>query len=403
CAGIAGEALTRRLAEPGRAEPGRAEEPGTPPGLPCAERPLRAGGEALGRARARLEAADAACFEVRSETRRLRRRRDAATRELYREMGRVRRAVKAAVGAERLREYLPKGDTQREPWHLLTQAGHVLELLADSPQPLDVRGENGARVCGPELVERLRSLVARSEAALRAVAAARRREEAALVVKQRATAAFDRSLKATAHRLEAALDAGGLFSLADAVRPWTGRRGRPPKQKPVDLYPDLVARAMADLPVWEAAPATPKVAVSTLAGEVLTPKEKPSAAPTAEESPIVRLAPSPPHDAPRIERFRRRQRTTGRRSAVTSRRRRSFDSRCPSREKSNDACAGRWPGVGKIEKRVRGPEPGAGKIEHRLRGWPSAREEFVNAFRGLRPGAGNRLVARIYEGLRARV
>ncbi|MCP3956972.1 MAG: hypothetical protein GY719_03885, partial [bacterium] len=84
--------------------------------------------------------------------------------------------------------------------------------------------------------------------------------------RQRATAAFDRSLKATAHRLEAVLDAGGLFSLADAVRPWTGRRGRPPKEKPVDLYPDLVARAMADLPVWEAAPATPKVAVSTLAG-----------------------------------------------------------------------------------------------------------------------------------------
>ncbi|MCP3959084.1 MAG: hypothetical protein GY719_14635, partial [bacterium] len=112
CAGVAGEALTRRLAEPG-----------TPPGLPCVERPLRAGGEALGRARERLEAADAAGFEVRSETRRLRRLRDAATRELYREMGRVRRAVKAAVGAERLREYLPKGDTQREPWHLLTQAG----------------------------------------------------------------------------------------------------------------------------------------------------------------------------------------------------------------------------------------------------------------------------------------
>ncbi|MCP3959094.1 MAG: hypothetical protein GY719_14685, partial [bacterium] len=181
------------------------------------------------------------------------------------------------------------------------------------------------------------------------------------------------------------------------------RRGRPPKEKPVDLYPDLVARAMADLPAWEAAPATPKAAVSTLAGEALTPEEKPSAPPTAEESPIARLAPAPPHDAPRIERFRRRQRTTGRRSAVTSRRRRSFDSRCPSREKSNTAGAGRWPGVGKIEKRARGPETGATKIERRRRGWPPAREKFVKAFRGLRPGAGNRLVARIYKELRARV
>ncbi len=58
-------------------------------------------------------------------------------------------------------------------------------------------------------------------------------------------AAFDRTYKHVAGVIEARLIEVGLPTLADAVRPGVGRRGRPLKRRPKDRYPDLVERVRA--------------------------------------------------------------------------------------------------------------------------------------------------------------
>ncbi len=80
------------------------------------------------------------------------------------------------------------------------------------------------------------------------------------------------------------LDAGGLHSLAEAVRPWIGRRGRPRSEPRSDAHPDLVARVrpasaeeVADDSAIEKRPLAPTgVAPATL--QPLAAQEAPASA-----------------------------------------------------------------------------------------------------------------------------
>ena len=57
---------------------------------------------------------------------------------------------------------------------------------------------------------------------------------------------FDRAYQHSAEVIEAQLIHAGLPTLAAVVRPGVGRRGRPLKTRPVDLYPDLVEQVRAE-------------------------------------------------------------------------------------------------------------------------------------------------------------
>jgi hypothetical protein len=89
----------------------------------------------------------------------------------------------------------------------------------------------------------LRAFCAELEEALRAVSAGRREVTAARRTRQRVLAHFeDRHLRG-ARLLETLLDLAGLPTLAERVRPGVGRRGRPPRHRPEDRHPELVAAA----------------------------------------------------------------------------------------------------------------------------------------------------------------
>jgi len=115
----------------------------------------------------------------------------------------------------------------------------------ETPKPLYTGAERDAE----KVVDEVDGVQTELRQALDAVGLGRTEVVAAMLDQRQAMKDFDRISIETAHYLEAQLILFGLPTLAAAVRPGVGRRGRPLKERPVDLYPDLVDQAMSPGPL----------------------------------------------------------------------------------------------------------------------------------------------------------
>ncbi len=194
----------------------------------------------------RMLEADRALDLARAERRRRIERRDRLTKVLYREVGGLRRRIKAALGRDRGTQYLRflDGETSRDPMTLQRQAGLLDYFLSDPeiapPQPK----LRGAFIYWDRIVMPIRTLAAELDEAIMDVYSADAGVTAALADQRQAIEEFDWIYQRGCRYLEALLDLVGLPSLAELVRPGVGWRGRPRKAERKDDYPDLVARAL---------------------------------------------------------------------------------------------------------------------------------------------------------------
>ena len=203
--------------------------------------------------------ADRDLDESRARHRQARARRQRLVRRLYRLMVDVRRSVKGVLGREMGCHYfrhLTDGPTSRDPESLHLQARRVAARLADprtAPRPRrPILVNHNWLAIADDLLELSDEL----QQVLTEVAMAARGAELTLRDQRRAIADFDGLFIRGARYLEALLQLARLPTLAAQVRPGVGQRGRPPKVRPVDAYPDLLARALdvLDLETRHAAP-----------------------------------------------------------------------------------------------------------------------------------------------------
>ena len=183
----------------------------------------------------------------RAELRRERRRRDRLAQEVYRELSQIRNFFVGILGYQQGCAYLDlKGPTPRDPFVLMVWARCAAEVLADAEKSPARDYAKGGKLKTSELAERLATGCTALQQAIDAVIMAGHAEVAPLEAQRKAIAAFDKKHKQGARVFEAALDFFGLPSLAETVRPGVKRRGRPCKQRLVDVYPDLVARVLGE-------------------------------------------------------------------------------------------------------------------------------------------------------------
>ncbi len=183
--------------------------------------------------------------ELRSRQRRLRLERDQIARRAYRGLVAARKVLKGLFGYEGACDFLGlRGPTRREPRDLNYQLGEAVWWARNHEaevDPLHVGAEEEAESCVASL-ELLHADLGRS---LGDVLRGWRQTTAAMLEQRAAMAEFDETSKHVAGTLEAQLIAVGLPTLAAAVRPGVGRRGRPLKRPPVDRHPDLVEQVRA--------------------------------------------------------------------------------------------------------------------------------------------------------------
>ncbi|MCP3960093.1 MAG: hypothetical protein GY719_19785 [bacterium] len=200
--------------------------------------------EELGEA---MAARDEDLTRRRAELRRCRRRRDRLAKRVYRELSQTRKFFIGILGYREGCDYLDlKGPTPRDPVVLSSWSRRAAGVLADAEKSPARDWARGGKLKTSDLAKRLATRRTALQEAITAVAMAEQAVIAALAAQQEAIAAFDGKHKPGARVFEAVLDYFGLPSLAETVRPGVKRRGRPPKQRPVDQYPDLVARVLGE-------------------------------------------------------------------------------------------------------------------------------------------------------------
>lgn len=237
CADVIAEATRRELGATAAADPGLAEG---------SRRMFVLFGRNLLRQLRNLLAVDERYQELRARQRRYQARRDRIAKRLYRELADARRFFKGLFGYDEACEYLGlKGPTAREPWALFHQVDHAVHR-AKSQEPPEGRYFGKRKDKAKQVVAGLEALCKELDAAIDDVVRGRTEVDAAMLFQRQAMKEFDRVWKESARVMEAQLIGVGLPTLGDAVRPAVGRRGRPLKKRPVDLYPDLVARVRAE-------------------------------------------------------------------------------------------------------------------------------------------------------------
>ncbi len=191
--------------------------------------------------------ADVNLANLRAELRRAQQRRNRLAKSVYRELSRTRQILEQLLGTQPARDYLGlKGPTPRDPATLLHWAQSTITVLSNREQtPAYANAEHG-KLNTFELAERLAIRCVPLRQAINATNAAYWAEGIALEAQREAITAFDQVHLCGARVLETFLDVLGLPSLASTVRPGVQRRGRPPKQQPVDAYPDLVEQVLGD-------------------------------------------------------------------------------------------------------------------------------------------------------------
>ena len=197
-------------------------------------------GRELEHRRRRMLAADDHYQELRSRLRRRRRRRDRVARRANRGLVAARKILKGLFGYSGACLYLGlRGPTEREPWALHLQLGEALWWARNHQAEVECL-HAGAEEEAESCVACLEPLHQALEQALADVLHGDREVEAAMLEQRAAMADFDRTYKHVAGAIEARLIEVGLPTLAAAVRPGVGRRGRPLKRRPKDRHPDLV-------------------------------------------------------------------------------------------------------------------------------------------------------------------
>ncbi|MEM7585091.1 MAG: hypothetical protein AAF560_16995 [Acidobacteriota bacterium] len=184
--------------------------------------------------------ADVRYQNLKLRQRRIRRQRDHVAQRLYGELRDGRRLLEGMLGRETARDLIGDiGETQRDPFPLLYQAEDVaLRLIESEYQPENELARGAIEAVASTLEASAREL----DEALDEVIGGRTETTAAMLDQRRAMKDFDRTCKNGAILLEEQLFMAGLPSLADLVRPGVRRRGRPPKQRPKDRYPDLILK-----------------------------------------------------------------------------------------------------------------------------------------------------------------
>ena len=280
CADVVAEAVSRRLRHEiaehlldQAAEPdGRGDAAATPASIGLLFRLI---GRAIARRCRPMLAADRAYDRARAELRARRLHRDQLAGRLYDRLVELRRRF----GRHARRCLGLDGPTSRDPVELDLQGFQAVRLLSRPrlrlPSDLPAVGPIDPVATSKEL----EPLCAELEEAIRAVYRGQARVDGALFHQRRAIEDFDALHADGARLLERILDAAGLPTVRDLVRPGVGRRGRPPKVKPVDAYPDLVALALSRCApqrgeVVKEAPA----AGPASAAEARSPEEQQSAA-----------------------------------------------------------------------------------------------------------------------------
>ncbi|MEM7352713.1 MAG: hypothetical protein AAF657_18075 [Acidobacteriota bacterium] len=201
---------------------------------------LEAAGEAM-------EARDRAFERRLAESQHLRQRRDRLAKGLYRELSWIRRCFNGLLGYEEGCAYLDlAGPTPRDPADLVAWAQQAAGVLGDSEKAPVYESAEGGRLATPGLARLLAERGEALQGAIMAVHRAVQAQSAAREARLKAIATFDQEHKWSARTLESVLDYFGLPSLASTVRPEVKRRGRPPKETPIDAYPDLVRRVLGE-------------------------------------------------------------------------------------------------------------------------------------------------------------
>lgn len=236
CADAVAEATRRQLGRSVRSEPSLAQSSG---------QTFVLFGRGLQRQLRALLTADGRYQRRRARQRRYQARRDLVARRLQREFVQVRRYLKGLLGYRGACEYLGfSGPSPREPTEVFYQVREAV-LWAQSrqvPEGLFAGLEHDVR----QRIDHLDALCRQLDLAMGDVARGRCEVDSAMLDQRQAMRDFDRFYKESARAMESQLIFVGLPSLAEAVRPGVGRRGRPLKERPVDLYPDLVERVRAE-------------------------------------------------------------------------------------------------------------------------------------------------------------
>lgn len=246
CADVVAEALSRRLRHEiaehlldQAAEPdGRGDAAAAPASIGLLFRLI---GRAIARRCRPMLAADRAYDRARAELRARRQHRDRLAGRLYDRLVELRRRF----GKHARRHLGLDGPTSRDPVELGLQGFQAVRLLGRPRLELPSDLPAGGPIDPVATSKELEPLCAELEEAIRAVYRGQATVDGALFHQRRAIEDFDALYADGARLLERILDAAGLPTVRDLVRPGVGRRGRPPKMKPVDAYPDLVALALS--------------------------------------------------------------------------------------------------------------------------------------------------------------
>ena len=205
----------------------------------------------------RMLTADEHYQRLRDRQRRRQKQRDRIAKRAYSELTAARRFFRGLLGYENACRHLGlQGATAREPTTLYHQLDEVLDHLErraaaahgelaeadDSWAPKFSSCEAAVARWG----ERLGASRDELRRALDDVGLGKCEVVQAMLDQRAALADFDRTYKASAHNIEAQLILNGLPTLAAGVRPGVGRRGRPLKKRPVDLYPDLIEQVRSE-------------------------------------------------------------------------------------------------------------------------------------------------------------
>ena len=242
CADVVAEALGRRLRREIAEHRAEAGEPGDAAAVPGSIGvAFRAIGRAIARRCRRALAADRAYDRARAELSARRRRRDRLAARLYGRLVGLRRRC----GRRARRQLGLDGPTSRDPVELGLQGFQAVRFLT-RPRRQPAAGLLPGGPIDPQATAgELEPLCAELEEAVRAVYRGQAAVDGALFHQRRALRDLDRVYVDGARFLENTLDAAGLPTVRDLVRPGVGRRGRPPKVKRVDDYPDLVELALS--------------------------------------------------------------------------------------------------------------------------------------------------------------
>ena len=217
------------------------------------EEGLDSGGRLAVRAARRLQALKhqveicrEALARVRDELRPWRRKRERAHEELYENIKHLRRFCRGVYQDGEGDDFLGlHGALPREPKELYAVCGPLASRLTDARWPSPPLRMEGIEFKRDNIAQQVLEHYDQLGEALAAIKEGETREAVAQAAKNRASETHAVFLAKSTRFLEATLDLAGLDDLAAAVRPGTGRRGRPAKK--------ALAPAAAGLPGASAA------------------------------------------------------------------------------------------------------------------------------------------------------